>query len=66
MNMSRLSKTIPDLIFLVGLGALSYGFWLAWRPLGFIVGGIVLAAAGGLLGRDAQRRAESKATRRQS
>jgi len=40
-----------DLAVLVGLVAISYGFWLAWRPLSFIVGGMALGALGLLFGR---------------
>jgi len=39
-----LQKLCLDLAFLVGCAVFVYGLWLAWRPLGFIVGGIVLAA----------------------
>ncbi len=39
-----LQKLCFDLAFLVGCAIFVYGLWLAWRPLGFIVGGIVLAA----------------------
>lgn len=42
MKMS-LKRTLCELGFLVGLCVLVYGLWLAWRPLGFIVGGLVLA-----------------------
>jgi hypothetical protein len=33
-----------NLLFLVGFLALVYGLWLAWHPLGFILGGLLLAA----------------------
>ncbi len=33
-----------DLLFLLGCAIFAYGFWLAWRPLGFICGGFMLAA----------------------
>ena len=42
-----------DLIAVIGLLAFSYGFWLAWRPLGFIIGGLALLALGILFGRSA-------------
>jgi hypothetical protein len=42
--LKRLQKLSFDLLFLCGCGVFVYGVWLAWRPLGFIVGGIVLAA----------------------
>ncbi len=28
--------------FLIGIGLLAYGSWLAWHPLGFIVLGVLL------------------------
>lgn len=38
---------------IAGAASVTYGFWLAWPPLGFIVGGgIVLAAVIILAGRD--------------
>ena len=40
-----------DLTVLAGICLLSYGSWLAWRPLGFIIGGLALSALGILLGR---------------
>ncbi len=42
---------LADAAMLLGVGAVSFGFWLAWRPLGFIVGGLALAALGMLYGR---------------
>jgi len=41
-----LQKLSLDLLFLFGCGVFVYGLGLAWRPLGFIVGGVVLAALG--------------------
>ena len=40
----RLQKLSCDVSFLIGCAIFVYGLWLAWRPLGFIVGGIVVAA----------------------
>jgi hypothetical protein len=42
-----------DLFVLCGLGAAAYGFWLAWRPLGFILGGAAVAGLGILYERGA-------------
>jgi hypothetical protein len=36
--------SFSDLALLVGFLGMSYGFWLAWRPLGFILGGLSLVA----------------------
>lgn len=41
-----------DGMVLAGAVVLDYGLWLAWHPLGFIVGGLSLAAAGIFLGYD--------------
>lgn len=30
----------------VGAGVVAYGFWLAWHPLGFIMGGAMLVGLG--------------------
>jgi hypothetical protein len=42
--LKRIQKLTFDLLFLCGCGVFVYGLWLAWRPLGFIVGGTVIAA----------------------
>lgn len=44
-----------DLVLLAGFVSLVYGLWLAWRPLGFIVGGLVLGAAAFFFHYDASR-----------
>jgi hypothetical protein len=59
-----LHKLSFDLVFLAGCAVFVYGLSLAWLPLGFIVGGIVLAAIAFFAGyqhrfQDAQR-AESE------
>jgi hypothetical protein len=33
-------------IFSLGAALVSYGFWLAWHPLGFIVFGLIIAILG--------------------
>jgi hypothetical protein len=40
-----LPALIIDLFGLIGLGSLSYGCWLVYRPSGFIAAGVVLIAA---------------------
>lgn len=37
---------ITTLLELIGFALIAYGFSLAWYPLGFIVGGGLLALAG--------------------
>lgn len=44
-----------DLALLAGLGLLSYGCWLAWHPLGFIVAGVLVGAAAFLSGYQPKR-----------
>ncbi len=34
--------SFSDVLLLLGFCAASYGFWLAWHPLGFILGGAAL------------------------
>lgn len=34
-----------DGAFFVGAGLAAYGFWLAWHPLGFIIGGLGVSAS---------------------
>jgi hypothetical protein len=48
----KLFSFLPDMVLLLGVAALAYGFWLAWRPLGYIVGGLMLAAIGIFLDRN--------------
>ena len=62
--MTKLSFT--DLFTLVGCGAVSYGFWLAWHPLGFIAGGVSASAVGVLLGRQVRNAQRAAVVRRQS
>lgn len=38
---------------LVGFAAIAYGFWMAWPPLGFIIGGVLLALTAWLIDRSA-------------
>jgi hypothetical protein len=49
--MKKLSVFLPDAVLLLGVAVLAYGFWLAWRPLGYIMGGLMLAAVGLFLDR---------------
>jgi len=34
---------VPMLLYVAGLGCVTYGFWSAWHPLGWIFGGASLA-----------------------
>lgn len=45
---SKASGIVRDGAGLVGLGALSYGAWLAWPPAGFMLGGFLLLAGAAL------------------
>jgi hypothetical protein len=44
LNVKKAQGWVLDLLFLVGAAVFAFGFWLAWHPLGFIVGGLTLAA----------------------
>jgi hypothetical protein len=46
-----LTAIVAGLAVLIGIGVFSFGFWLAWHPLGFIVGGLAVSVLGVLLGR---------------
>jgi len=41
---------------LFGIAVFSYGFWLAWHPLGFIAAGASISAVSVLVGRNVVRR----------
>ena len=43
-------QSIYDAAMVVGVGSLDYGLWLAWHPLGFIVGGAILGVGAFFLG----------------
>ena len=34
---------VRDLMALAGVAAIAYGCWLAWVPLGYIVGGLIVS-----------------------
>lgn len=40
----RLQRLALDLLFLGSCASFVFGLWLAWHPLGFIVGGAASAA----------------------
>lgn len=52
----RLLKAALDIGVLAGAALCDYGLYLAWHPLGFITGGLILASACFLAGYDRQRR----------
>lgn len=41
----------PDLLGIAGAASMSYGAWLIWPPVGFIVGGILLLSVATLIAR---------------
>jgi hypothetical protein len=44
------SKALYDALSVAGCGLFSYGAWLAWHPLGFLTGGVLLAGGSFFLG----------------
>ena len=48
----QLTPVVAGLAVLFGVAVFSFGFWLAWHPLGFIVGGLAVSTLGVLLGRN--------------
>jgi len=44
--MPQLKKFAPDLLLIAGAAAVSYGAWLAYPPLGFVVGGVLAIVTG--------------------
>lgn len=55
MKQPLLATILCDVLLLAGFVSLVYGLWTAWRPLGFIVGGLLLGAAAFSLNYDASR-----------
>jgi len=45
-----MSVAITNTVILVGLASAGYGFWLAWPPLGYIVGGLSAIGLAVLIG----------------
>lgn len=41
-----MKKLLPDVLLLSGAAGVSYGAWLAWPPLGFVVAGALAIVAG--------------------
>jgi len=56
-----LAAIVAGLAVLAGIAVFSFGFWLAWPPLGFIAGGLSISALGVLLGRRAPRQPRRQA-----
>jgi hypothetical protein len=54
----RLSALLRDSLVLSGAACAVLGAYLAWRPLGLIVGGLAMAAFGIMWEMDRQRRIE--------
>lgn len=52
------SELLWDLLLLAGAALFVYGMALAWRPLGFILGGLLLAVAAFLNGYGSPRRGQ--------
>lgn len=48
------ANTTPDSLMVCGAAAISYGSWMVYAPAGFIVGGVLLIAAGVLAARGAE------------
>lgn len=46
LTKDRLLAVLWNLCFTAGAGVFSFGMWLAWRPLGWIVLGLLLAVLG--------------------
>jgi uncharacterized membrane protein YiaA len=41
---ASLTRIACELFMVAGLFAFVYGLWLAWHPLGWMIGGLLLAA----------------------
>ena len=45
-----MKKLLPDALLIAGAAGVSYGAWLAWNPVGYVVAGALLIVAGLKLG----------------
>ena len=50
MDLKRKRMTMADFAAVAGLALLGVGCWMAWRPLGLIVPGVLLMVYGVLAG----------------
>lgn len=50
-SLAAIPALLVDAIGLAGAWTVAYGAWLAWKPAGFIVGGLMVLAAAWLLAR---------------
>lgn len=48
---SAVAANVPDILMASGACGVAYGAWLIYEPAGFIVGGLLLLAAGVLASR---------------
>jgi len=51
----RVPHVIADGLGFAGAGAIAYGAWLIYAPVGFLVGGVLLMALSMLIGRKLER-----------
>lgn len=58
MDLKRQRITMADAAALVGLALLAVGCWMAWRPLGLIVPGLLLIVYGVICGLNEPTRGE--------
>jgi hypothetical protein len=65
MQEKTISLVLRDILVLVGGTAIVAGFWMAWHPLGLVVGGLTLGFLGiaGQIEAD-RRRADTERNRR--
>ena len=45
-----MKKILPDVLLIAGAAGVSYGAWMAWPPLGFVVAGVMAIVMGLKLG----------------
>lgn len=43
--MNKIKSALPDLMILAGAGAVSYGCWMAYNPMGYVVAGAMVIFA---------------------
>ena len=50
LKSDSMRQLIWDMVFVLGAAVFVYGLSLAWRPLGFMVGGLVISAIAFFIG----------------
>lgn len=46
MGRLKAARLVLDLLFVAGMAVFAFGLWMAWRPLGVMAAGLLMALLG--------------------